>query len=200
MPGKAAKVTITERQMEVLEEIAASRTAAVRLVQRARIILLAFAKQNNEQISAVVDLNPLQVGRWRRRWQADWERLIQVECSESKATLRRAIELLLSDRPGRGRKPSFTSEQQAAIVAIACEDPDQTSDRPISHFTRREIADEAIRRGVVETISPTTVGAFLKSDGRSAASQQVLVVSKDRRSPSVGTASWRNLSGVSRGH
>ena len=175
MPGKAAKVTITERQMEVLEEIAASRTA-------------------------VVDLNPLQVGRWRRRWQADWERLIQVECSESKATLRRAIELLLSDRPGRGRKPSFTSEQQAAIVAIACEDPDQTSDRPISHFTRREIADEAIRRGVVETISPTTVGAFLKSDGRSAASQQVLVVSKDRRSPSVGTASWRNLSGVSRGH
>ena len=189
MPGTAAKVTITERQMEILQEITASRTAAVRLVQRAQIILLAFAKQNNEQISAVVNLNPLQVGRWRRRWQADWERLIQVECSESKTVLRREIERLLSDRPGRGRKPSFTSEQQAAIVAIACEDPQEASDRPISHFTQREIADEAIRRGIVDTISSTTVGAFLKSGGCSATSQQVLAVPQNRRRGSMATAS-----------
>ena len=49
-----------------------------------------------------------------------------MDCSGSKATLRREMELLLSDRPGRGRKPAFTSEQQAAIVVIVCEDPDQT--------------------------------------------------------------------------
>jgi len=179
MPGTAAKVVITERQMDVLEEIVASRTAAVRLVQRAKIILLAFAKNNNEEISEIVDLNPLQVGRWRKRWQLDWERLISVECRESKTTLRREIEKLLSDRPGRGRKPAFTTEQQAAVVAIACEDPEQ-SNRPISHYTRREVADEAVARGIVESISPSTVGEFLKSGRSETASQQILVVPEDR--------------------
>jgi hypothetical protein len=41
MPGTAAKVFFTEVQMQMLEEIVASRTAPVRLVQRAQIVLLA---------------------------------------------------------------------------------------------------------------------------------------------------------------
>ena len=55
MPGKAAKVVISETQQSVLEEIAVSRTAAVRLVQRAKIILLAFGGMLNEEISEEVD-------------------------------------------------------------------------------------------------------------------------------------------------
>ena len=58
MPGKAAKVQITERQMELLEEIVASRTAGVRLVQRAQIVLLAFRKHDNEEVGELVGLNP----------------------------------------------------------------------------------------------------------------------------------------------
>ena len=81
MPGKAARIQVTERQLEVLEEIVASRTAAVRLVQRARIILLAFEKNNNEEVGKVVGLNPQQVSVWRKRWRDDWERLILVECN-----------------------------------------------------------------------------------------------------------------------
>lgn len=180
MPGTAAKVTVTETQLEILEEIVASRTAAVRLVQRAHIVVLAFGKRNNEQISEIVGLNPQQVSVWRKRWKNDWERLIQVECSESKTVLRREIEKLLSDRPGRGCKPSFTPEQQATIVSIACENPEAESERPISQFTHREIAEEAIKRGIVESISPSCVGAFLKSGRRAAAPEQVLAVSEDR--------------------
>ena len=58
MPGKAAKFQVTERQFEILEEILASRPAAVRLVQRAKIVLLGFAKHNNEEIGEIVGLNP----------------------------------------------------------------------------------------------------------------------------------------------
>jgi len=180
MPGTAAKVTVTETQLQILEEIVASRTAAVRLVQRAHIVILAFGKRNNEQIAEVVGLNPQQVSVWRKRWKSDWERLIQVECRESRTVLRREIETLLSDRPGRGCKPSFTPEQQAAIVSIACENPDEESERPISHFTHREIADEAVKRSIVESISPSRVGAFLKQGRHSTAPEQVLAVSKDR--------------------
>ena len=42
MPGSAAKVVITERQQAVLSKMSKATTLAVRLVQRATIILLAF--------------------------------------------------------------------------------------------------------------------------------------------------------------
>ena len=42
MPGTAAKVFFSARQMEMLEEIVASKTASVRLVERAQIVLLAY--------------------------------------------------------------------------------------------------------------------------------------------------------------
>jgi hypothetical protein len=163
MPGKAARIQVTERQFEILEEIVACRTAAVRLVQRAKIILLAFAKHNNEGVSQIVGLNPQQVSVWRKRWRDDWQRLISVECNESRSVLKNEIEKLLDDLPRKGRSPKFTPEQQAAIVAIACENPDEESERPISQFTAREIADEAVKRDIVPSISRTQVWSFLKS-------------------------------------
>ena len=42
MPGKAAKITITERQQDILQTFSRSVTAASRLRQRASIIVLAF--------------------------------------------------------------------------------------------------------------------------------------------------------------
>ncbi len=163
MPGTAAKVRFTEVQMQILEEIVASRTASVRLVQRAQIVLLAYQKRNNEQIGEVVDLNPQQVSVWRKRWKAKQDHLIHVECTDTKGALRRAIETVLTDLPRKGRDVTFTTDQQAAIVAIACESPDAESERPISHWTHQEIADEAIRREIVPSISTSRVGAFLKS-------------------------------------
>ena len=171
MPGKAAKILVTETQSAILEEIAASRTAAVRLVQRAKIVLLAFAKNNNEQVGEVVGLNPQQVSVWRKRWRNEWERLISVECNESRSVLKNEIESLFADQPRKGRGSTFSPEQQAAIVAMACENPDQESERPISQFTAREIADEAVRREIVPSISRTTVRSFLKSGRCSAASK-----------------------------
>ena len=63
MSGKAARVRITERQQDVLRQFANARNLKVSLVQRSRIVLLAFEKRSNEQISVEVGLNPDQVGR-----------------------------------------------------------------------------------------------------------------------------------------
>jgi len=179
MPGKAAKVVISEMQQSVLEEIAASRTAAVRLVQRVKIILLAFRGMLNEQISAEVHLNPDQVGTWRRRWQQSFESLIAVECNEGRTALRKAVESLLADLPRKGGKPKFTAEQRAAVIAIACEEPED-ADRPVSHWSYREVAEEAAKREIVESISSRQVGRFLKSSRSASASRQVLAESQAR--------------------
>jgi hypothetical protein len=163
MPGKAAKIQVSEKQFEILEEIAASRTAAVRLVQRAKIVILSFAKNNNEQVGEAVGLNPQQASVWRKRWRDNWERIISVECNESRSNLKTEIESLLSDQPRKGRTSPFSTEQQAAVGAIACENSDEQADRPISHFTAREIAKEAVKRNIVPKISKSTVLSFLKS-------------------------------------
>ena len=68
MPGKAAKITITERQQEILQTFSRSVTAPSRLRQRASIIVLAFDGLLNEDIAERVGLTHRQVGRWRRRW------------------------------------------------------------------------------------------------------------------------------------
>ena len=68
------------------------------------------------------------------------------------------------DAPRSGRPGDFTPEQIVQIIAIACEDPAAGAERPISHWTPREVADEAVKRKIVARISVRTVGRFLKSD------------------------------------
>ena len=66
MPGKAAKVVITERQQDVLQSMSRSVTIAFQLRQRAQIILLGFEGRLNSEIEDLVGLGHDAVGRWRR--------------------------------------------------------------------------------------------------------------------------------------
>src|SRR3954463_3613022 len=161
MPGKAAKITITERQQEILQTLARSVTAASRLRQRASIIVLAFDGLLNEDIAPRVGLTRRQVGRWRRRWADAWDRLIDIECRESGAVMRRAIEAALTDEPRPGAPAKFTPEQVTQILAVSCEPPER-SGRPITHWTVQELTDEVIQRGLVESISPSQVYRYLR--------------------------------------
>jgi transposase len=161
MPGSAAKIVITEGQQAVLQQIAAASTSPVRLVQRAEIILRAFKRQENQAIAAAVGLDPTAVGMWRRRWAKAWPRLTLVECGESHAAFRRALEDVLSDAPRSGNPGKFTPEQITQILALACEPPEK-SGRPITQWTQKELADEAKKRGIVASISQSQIGRYLR--------------------------------------
>ena len=152
MPGKAAKVVVTEKQQGILKEFSCSRSVSVSLAQRSRIILLAFDGLNNEMIELEVGLGHDQVGLWRRRWRDSWSGLIGIECTEELHELKNAIEELLADAHRSGRPPEITSEQQAELIAKACEDP-QDSARPIACWTSDELADEMTTRGTFFKIS-----------------------------------------------
>jgi transposase len=162
MPGSAAKLLITERQQAVLRQFAAAPTSPVRLAQRAEVILRAFEGQENQVIAAAIDLDPTAVGLWRRRWVQAWPKLIQIECTETHAAFRRALQDVLSDRPRSGNPGKFTPEQITQILALACEPPEQ-SGRPITHWTYQELADEAQQRGLVASISEAQVGRYLRA-------------------------------------
>lgn len=161
MPGRTAKVTITERQQDILRTLGNAPTTAAQLRQRAAIVLLAFQKRGNLEIAAEVGLSRRQVSLWRRRWADAWDRLIRIECTETKAALRRAIEQVLRDEPRPGPPGKFTPEQIVQILAVACEPPEK-SGRPVTHWTIHELADEVVNRGIVSSISVSQVGRYLR--------------------------------------
>lgn len=160
MPGKAAKVWITERQQPILVELSKSRTESQLVVQRATIVLRAFEGQLNERIAEEIGLGTGQVGVWRRRWQAAWEELTALECREPRR-LREAIQEVFRDAPRSGSPGKFTAEQVTQILALACEPPEK-SGRPITHWTRKELHAEVLLRGIVPMISESQVGRYLK--------------------------------------
>ena len=47
----------------------------------------------------------------------------------------------LKDLPRPGAPDKFTPEQVCQLIALACENP-ETYDRPITHWTARELADK----------------------------------------------------------
>ena len=160
MPGTAAKIRVSEKQQIVLQEFSRSRTVAVCVVQRAKIVLLGFQGLLNEEIASQISLNRQQIGVWRQRWRDAWESLCVWERNEPHR-LREAILDVLSDAPRPGAPAKFTAEQVTRIVALACESP-KLSGRPINHWTTRELRDEVIARKIVETISVAQVGRFLQ--------------------------------------
>jgi transposase len=160
MPGKAAKVTISERQQEILSEFSRSRSEPYFLRQRSTIILLAFAGLRNEQIAPQVERERHQVGIWRSRWADNFDRLVLVECLEGATALRQAIRELLADAPRPGSPGKFTAEQLTQIFALACEKPEH-SGRPMTHWTHAELADEVVQRGIVASISARHLGRLL---------------------------------------
>lgn len=162
MSGKAARILLSEKQLDILQKITRSTTASQRLVQRARVILFAFERRRNEEIADEVKLHRRQVGFWRRRWKESFDALVSIECREAHAKLCRAVEDVLSDAPRSGAYGNFTAEQITLIMAIACEPP-ELSGRPVAEWTHAELADEAFKRGIVCSISASQVGRYLRA-------------------------------------
>jgi putative transposase len=188
MPGKAAKVIVTERQLATLKTMIGSSTCPQGVAQRARMIVLAFAGETNESIASTVKCGRHMVGVWRRRWVRGFQRLVLVECGERSSALPRAIERFLSDSPRRGWAGKFSAEQVAQIIAVACEPPEKCG-RPVTHWTPRELADEVKKRSIVPSISARQVGRFLKDSRSQAASKPLLAERRAERQGSVSAPS-----------
>ena len=64
----AAKITVTDKQCVTLRRWARGRSTPVRLMQRARMILMAAEGQQNNEIAKTLGVQPSTVGRWRKRF------------------------------------------------------------------------------------------------------------------------------------
>ncbi len=193
MPSPQAKpLHASALQQELLQRMVQRTTSAQRLVKRAHIILEGLKGTSNTSIAQHLHIDYETVRRWRDRWHAAESRLQAIEETGKRNLLSQAIEVLLTDEQRPGAPATFTFEQFMQILALACEKP-EASDRPVSTWTPRELADEAVKRGMVEQISPRTVERFLKGERVAAPSQAVLAHSTARRPRRTGQADWHGL-------
>ena len=146
---KPEPVTLSEGERNDLERLVHRHSTPQQQALRARIILAAAEGKNNSQIARELDVCVDTVRQWRTRWIG-----LQAASLDDLPVKER-----LWDVPRPGRPAQITAEQTCQMVALACEQP---KERPISHWTGREIADEVMRRGIVAQISPRHAARLLK--------------------------------------
>lgn len=100
---------------------------------------------SNQQIADRLGVSRETVRKWRRRY--------------AKQRLAGLLDLPRSGRPTR-----FTPVQVAVVKAIACTCPDTDKGVPLARWSVAEIAAQAIKDQVVESISRHTVGRWLAAD------------------------------------
>ncbi len=153
-------VTVTPPQQAVLEGLLRQHSCPQALAFRARIILAAAAGQRNEPLARHLVTTVTTVRKWRARWAAAATQLAAVD--EDPRELQLVVAQVLADAPRPGAPDTFTAEQIVQILNLACTPPGE-SGRPIDAWTPRELAEEAIKQQIVPTISPRSVGRFLKT-------------------------------------
>src|SRR5918997_7160176 len=149
MARSAEAIVLDEVEREELDRLVRAHSTLQQLALRARIILLAADGIGNRESARRLGITVQTVRCWRRRWDDEPDL---------------ALADRLADAPRPGTPPTFTPEQICAILVLACEPPD-ASGIPITHWSQSALAREAVKRGLVETISHGSVGRFLKGGG-----------------------------------
>jgi putative transposase len=145
----ADPVTVLSEQRDMLERLVRTRSTPQQLALRARMILQVADGKGVRASARELGVWPKTIRYWCRRWR--------------RATDGQPVAERLADAPRSGAPATFTAEQICAVVALTCELPED-SDRPISQWSQREIADEVMRRGIIPHISQRSVGRFLKKN------------------------------------
>ena len=166
MPGpKPPEIVLTKEERAQLQRLVRARTTGQQLAMRARVVLLADEGLSTEELARRLHIDSDTARQWRARWRVGTGSVAER----------------LADAPKSGRPALITPEQICAIIALACEKP-ADSERPVSQWSARELADEIMRRGIVDRISPRHAGRLLKRGRPQAPPDPLLAYPTRRRS------------------
>lgn len=142
------ELSLSDSEQNELQELINRHKTPQQMVIRAKIIILASSGKNNGEIARILDISLDMARLWRNRWLETQE----TELSGVKK---------LQDSERLGAPPKFSMEQVIDLFALACSPPEDYG-RPISHWTSRELRDEIIKQGMIESISVRHVGRLLE--------------------------------------
>ncbi|MEO1132272.1 MAG: helix-turn-helix domain-containing protein [Cyanobacteria bacterium J06639_1] len=141
-------IILSEPEQAELDKLVRRPSTPQQLVLRARIILAAAHGHTQGAIARQLSITKDTVRLWRRRWLA-------LQTSELSVVER------LQDAARSGTPAKFSLEQITQLYAMAC-DPPEKYERPISHWSANDLAQEMVNQSIVESISPRHVARLLK--------------------------------------
>lgn len=118
----AVEIQLTSQQKKLLNSLTNRRSASVRLVERARIVLLAAEGRTNREISEELGIDPNTASRWRKRYAEGGLQAIEKE------------------RPRGSNHAGKNSEQQARLHARIVEATTQSVPMDATHWSTRSLA------------------------------------------------------------
>nr|CAA9221919.1 hypothetical protein AVDCRST_MAG63-522 [uncultured Armatimonadetes bacterium] len=148
--AKRYRVALTDEERDRLESLTRKGTASVRMVRRARTLLLAAEERRDEDIAAALHIGVATVERTRRR------------CVEE------GVDAALRERPRPGARPKLGPKAQAYVVALACTKPPEGRHR----WTLRLLADRVVELELAPDITPEAIRLLLKRTGSSRGSRR----------------------------
>jgi len=131
MARRSAPISLSCEERSALEGLIRSHSTPQQLARRARMIVLAADGVGVGETAQRLGVWRKGVSFWRARWLAPG--------AGASAAQR------LGDAPRSGAPATITAEQTCAIVALACERPDDGG-VPLSHWSLSDLAREAARR------------------------------------------------------
>src|SRR6202171_4604411 len=143
---------LNPEQKEALEQIERARSRSVRVVERARIVLLAASGKQDKEIAAAVNITAHKAARWRNRF------------------LDLGMAGLEKDAPRAGRTPSISAAKVKRVIHKT------TQEKPAhaTHWSTRSMA-------AAVGISPATVRRIWHKHGLKPHLVETFKVSKDPR-------------------
>jgi putative transposase len=144
----AERLELNESEQKELEQLLRRPSTPQQIALRAKIVMCADKQQSHGEIAKELGISKKMSRLWRVRWLQLAARGVPV------------LERLL-DIPRPGSPGKFTMEQITQIYALACEPPEKYN-RPLSHWSARELAQATIQQGIVATISERHVGRLLQ--------------------------------------
>lgn len=132
----AVRIVLSAEEREEVEKLARGRKVAVRVAERARIVLLAAEGKQNREIAEICEVTRRTVGVWRRRF------------------AEKGIAGIVKDAPRPGHRRSIGEEVTGEIVRKTT----QETPAAATHWSTRSLAKEM-------GLSPSTIGRVWRRHG-----------------------------------
>jgi transposase len=132
----AAIIVLEDKERQVLNRLARSRSTSVRLAERSKVVLLAAGGKTNGDIAEALGMSRQKAGRWRERYH------------------RFGLAGIEKDAPRPGRKKKISSRKVNRVIELTTQaKPDNAT-----HWSRRLMAERV-------NISESSVGRIWRAHG-----------------------------------
>lgn len=130
------------KEKQKIRSLSRDNSVPIRIALRARMLLLRDKGKSQTQIAEILDVNRDTVSQWEHRYKDGGIKG-------------------LYDKPGRGRKPSFSPKDGVTILSIACQSPEEYGMFGQTIWTIDSLQKILLEFGYFDQISWTTIQRFL---------------------------------------